>query len=375
VKSSIQDNTCSQHDARWIKSVLVGMITIHMGAYFEWTGSTSTMKKYYSAGGARVAVRTGASTRSFILSDHPSPRSGQALGSTSVTTDSSGALLTDNRYKVWGELRYASGTLPTKFTYTGQYSNVADFGLMYYGSRWYDSSLGRFLSADTLIPQPGNAQAWDRYAYVMNNALKYIDPSGHTSACAGPNADPECATAKKPAITKLTGWNPWYGQIQPDDTACFPTATAAGLSTLMGGQVSAAQLDKAMENIGAKGLLVGVPPDSQDDAINTLADAGMGNFSGTYAQGTRVDLIKILEKGLPTIVSVSWGYHMPIGHALLVTAYNRNTDQFSFFDPARGDVITEQQFFARYKVTFMKAWINQPTIFVPAGPMVTLISR
>ena len=99
------------------------------------------MKKYYSAGGARVAVRTGSSTLSFILTDHPSLRSGQSLGSTGVTTDSSGTLLTDNRYKAWGESRYASGTLPTKFTYTGQYSNVADFGLMYYGARWYDSAL------------------------------------------------------------------------------------------------------------------------------------------------------------------------------------------------------------------------------------------
>ena len=131
-------------------------------------------------------MRTGASTLNFILSDH--------LGSTSVTTDSNGAFPTDNRYKAWGESRYASGTLPTKFTYTGQYSNVADFGLMYYGARWYDSSLSRFAQADSIIPQPGNPLAWDRYAYVLNNTLKYIDPSGHTSACAGPNADPECNT-------------------------------------------------------------------------------------------------------------------------------------------------------------------------------------
>jgi hypothetical protein len=29
------------------------------------------------------------------------------------------------------------------------------------------------------VPGMGNPQAWDRYAYSMNNALRYIDPSGH----------------------------------------------------------------------------------------------------------------------------------------------------------------------------------------------------
>ncbi len=71
-------------DGNRVKSTAGGVTTVHIGAYFEWTGSTSTMKKYYSAGGARVAMRTGASTLNFILSDH--------LGSTSVTTDSNGAL-------------------------------------------------------------------------------------------------------------------------------------------------------------------------------------------------------------------------------------------------------------------------------------------
>jgi hypothetical protein len=79
-----------------VKSTVGGVTTVHLGAYFEWTGSTSTMKKYYSAGGARVAVLTGASTLSFILTDHPSLRSGQALGSTSVTTDNTGAFGPEN---------------------------------------------------------------------------------------------------------------------------------------------------------------------------------------------------------------------------------------------------------------------------------------
>ena len=82
-----------------------------------------------------------------------------------------------------GEVRYESGTIPTDYTYTGQYSNVEDFGLMFYNARWYDVSLGRFAQADTLIPGAGNSQAWDRYAYANNNPLKYNDPSGHYFVC------------------------------------------------------------------------------------------------------------------------------------------------------------------------------------------------
>jgi hypothetical protein len=51
---------------------------------------------------------------------------------------------------------------------------------MFYVSRWYDPSLGRFVQADTLIPESTQGtQAWDRYAYVNNNPVRYTDPSGH----------------------------------------------------------------------------------------------------------------------------------------------------------------------------------------------------
>jgi len=37
--------------------------------------------------------------------------------------------------------RYSSGTNPTDYTYTGQYSYTDDFGLMFYNARWYDPYL------------------------------------------------------------------------------------------------------------------------------------------------------------------------------------------------------------------------------------------
>ena len=49
---------------------------------------------------------------------------------------------------------------------------------MYYGARFYDGALGRFISPDTIVPEPGNPQALNRYSYVLNNPLRYTDPTG-----------------------------------------------------------------------------------------------------------------------------------------------------------------------------------------------------
>ena len=45
-------------------------------------------------------------------------------------------------------------------------------------ARFYSAALGRFLSADPLVVAPGDPQMLDRYAYVRNNPLRYVDPSG-----------------------------------------------------------------------------------------------------------------------------------------------------------------------------------------------------
>jgi RHS repeat-associated protein len=81
------------------------------------------------------------------------------------------------RYSPFGKTRYTSGSTPTKYQFTGQFSNFTDFGLYFYNARWYDSQLGRFAQADSIIP-PG-VQGLDRYAGMANNPVRFTDPSGH----------------------------------------------------------------------------------------------------------------------------------------------------------------------------------------------------
>ena len=107
------------------------------------------------------------------------------MGSTSIVTDASGNLVSQTKYKAWGQVRYSSGTTPTQYTFTGQMDYTGDFGLMFFNARWLDVSLGRFTQADSIIP-PG-VQGLDRYAYVNNSPLNYVDPSGHLS-CEHANA-------------------------------------------------------------------------------------------------------------------------------------------------------------------------------------------
>ncbi|HKQ05734.1 MAG TPA: RHS repeat-associated core domain-containing protein, partial [Blastocatellia bacterium] len=52
-------------------------------------------------------------------------------------------------------------------------------GLDYFASRYYASAMGRFLSADSVAGQVGSPQTMNRYAYVLNNPLALVDPTGH----------------------------------------------------------------------------------------------------------------------------------------------------------------------------------------------------
>jgi RHS repeat-associated protein len=101
------------------------------------------------------------------------------LGCTPVTANSDGTLKSTLRFKTWGEVRYSSGATNTNYTFTGQYSYTADFGLLYFGARFYDPLLGRFAQADPIIPGAGLVQALDRYAGLLENPVRYTDPSGH----------------------------------------------------------------------------------------------------------------------------------------------------------------------------------------------------
>lgn len=74
--------------------------------------------------------------------------------------------------------------------------------MYFYNARWYDSALGRFAQADTIVP--GGVQGLDRYAYVNNNAVRYTDPSGHRCVGGSGGDDPRVGAYSAPPKAKGT---------------------------------------------------------------------------------------------------------------------------------------------------------------------------
>jgi RHS repeat-associated protein len=73
------------------------------------------------------------------------------------------------------------------YKYTGKERDT-ESGLDYFGARYYGSSMGRFQSPDPVIITPerlANPQELNLYAYVANNPLRFIDPTGEVLQCAG----------------------------------------------------------------------------------------------------------------------------------------------------------------------------------------------
>ncbi len=118
---------------------------------------------------------------------------GDHLGSTSLTTDSSGGIISEVRYLPYGQVRWSNGTSVTDFGFTSQ-RNEASFGLLDYNARYYSPYLNRFISPDTIIPDPSSSGGFNRYRYTRNNPLRCIDPSGHQGC--GPDDNQACWDAQ-----------------------------------------------------------------------------------------------------------------------------------------------------------------------------------
>jgi RHS repeat-associated protein len=150
-----------------------GKISLFLGRgiySIEDAAGSGEVTKYYSVAGQRVAMRKG-TTLSYLLTDH--------LGSVDAVVSTSGALVSEQRYEPFGAERpIDAGISKTDFGYTGQ-RDLAAAGLMDYNARWYSETVGVFTQPDTINAQPFNPQNLNRYSYVLNNPINYIDPSGH----------------------------------------------------------------------------------------------------------------------------------------------------------------------------------------------------
>jgi len=77
----------------------------------------------------------------------------------------------------------------------------AESGLDNFGARYNASTMGRFMSADPLGGSLANPQTLNKYSYVINNPLRYTDPTG-LYACADDKNGSHCASKQDQAFEK-----------------------------------------------------------------------------------------------------------------------------------------------------------------------------
>ena len=104
-------------------------------------------------------------------------------------------------YKPFGELsrENSCGIDAATAKFTGQEFDE-ETSLYYYGARYYDAVIGRFLSPDSVLPSVTDAQLLNRYSYVRNNPIVYTDPTGHFLDFIG-----DAARAASQAVSSMAG--------------------------------------------------------------------------------------------------------------------------------------------------------------------------
>jgi RHS repeat-associated protein len=172
---------------RW-KMTFNAETTYYIGGLMEKViaGSLTDYRHYIHVGGEPIAIYSrnsaGQNNLRYVLSDHQ--------GSIDTLAISPNTRVLDESFTAFGLRRDANDWLgmpsdPDRTTadgvtrqgYTFQ-TVLGKMGLNHMNGRVQDAVIGRFLSPDPFVTEPGNTQNFNRYAYVYNNPLTYVDPSG-----------------------------------------------------------------------------------------------------------------------------------------------------------------------------------------------------
>ncbi|MEH7130795.1 DNRLRE domain-containing protein [Neobacillus drentensis] len=164
----------------------------YKGNRTSMTTSTGTTNFYYA--GDKVIAETDASTNVIVeysWDDQGNPvtmvKGGKTYyyhlnghGDVTALTDENGNIVAQYQYDAWGKITSSTGTMKdiNPYRYAG-YRFDQQTGLYYLMARYYNSSLGRFITEDTYKGKLDDPLSMNLYAYTDNNPLIYTDSSGH----------------------------------------------------------------------------------------------------------------------------------------------------------------------------------------------------
>ena len=272
---------------------------LYLGKRYEQisTGDRTTHKYFIYAGDQLAAIH-------FDEVDHRGDQSDyqtrylhtDALGSVDLITDGAGGVVDKLSFDPSGQRRTATwrsvqqrlgqaslAPLLTNRGFTG-HEHVDALGIIHMNGRIYDPELGRFLSADPTMQHPYSTQGQNRYAYVQNNPLKYVDMSGF-------GFFPKIFKGIGRFIRKY--WRPivavvvavvTYGTVSKWAIAW---ATSAGYgataASVIGGVVGG-----AAAGFAAGGITTGTLKGALQGAVSGAIMGGIGGYYGETWNGARV---------------------------------------------------------------------------------------
>jgi RHS repeat-associated protein len=142
------------------------------GRVIAESDSDGNIVSYYIWGPDRVLVKKEVSTGNqyfYLYNGH---------GDVVQITDQNGNIVNNYAYDEWGNIIDQVETIDNPFRYAGEIHDP-ETGLYYLKARYYDPSIGRFISEDSFEGAVTNPLTLNVYTYGYNNPLLYIDPSGN----------------------------------------------------------------------------------------------------------------------------------------------------------------------------------------------------
>jgi len=216
----------------------------------------------------RVAQKSGLAL--FLLSSICSASAAETVtyyytnlqGTVLATADATGNIISTVDQRPYGS--QALGTPTQGPGYTGHINDV-DTGLVYMQQRYYDPSVGRFLSVDPLRAMLRAPSHTSRYGYANDNPYRFIDPDGRATIAIGGsfNASALAGGTVSGQITfSATSWSPstWRlgGYGSAGGLATTDVGVGGGLALSYSDADSAEEMASASSN-GSAGGAINVP--------------------------------------------------------------------------------------------------------------------
>ena len=331
------------------------------------TGGTTTWRDYVAADNGLVAERFttgGTTTVDYVVADH--------LGSTSSVTNSAGTVLEHDSYDAWGLRRNANGTdasscnaitsvITRGFT---EQEHMDPACTINFNARLYDPTIARFMSADSMVPDPFDGQSFNRFSYVNNGPLSATDPSGHST----PDLNVKITRCKDCITVSGSRWSPDEFVVETDfetlmDFYNFPGPgdRGPGGPAHIPNKPKSSISDQCYQGfcVGSYSYLASESPITNVVVVGYLFPdpwgpfgifGGVGGIGGTNGGNTVTVWFELTQ--LPTHVGFQFNNGRIVGFQPVKANDLRNIITETFIHPVPGNVVPDSQSEFQDSLTF-----------------------